>query len=236
MRDEILKQHLAYFLEKTMTGKGDSDGHILSIFALAVARRGKTYLELGVRDGSTTLPLLLAAHLNGGVLYSVDIQETSFTCPPELKKNWISKKSDALEFLKNWDESKTIDFAFIDDFHTYWHVKKELSYLDRYTTSSSIITIHDLMYGGFEPHYHTNPAMWKGEWAYGGPYRAVNELNKKKWEWSTLPWHSGLTMLRKKTSVFSESRIKIWIKRLMKKFVPNFERKIVKKYKELKSR
>ena len=31
----------------------------------------------------------------------------------------------------------------------------------------------------------------------GGPYRAVAELNPQFWEWSTLPWNNGLTILRK---------------------------------------
>jgi hypothetical protein len=92
------------------------------------------------------------------------------------------------------------------------------------------------MYGGYEPSYHTNPAMWKGEWAFGGPYRAVRSLNSRTWEWATLPWFSGLTILRKKAPIFSESKIKIWAKRVLKYLSPKTERDIVAKYQDLKKR
>lgn len=197
-------------------GKGDSDAHLLPLFSIALASKGRVFVELGVRRGITTLPLLLAAHLNDGMLYSVDIQNTEFVCPPELAAHWTFVKSDALAFLAHWDSAKIMDFVFVDDWHTYPHVRRELKHLERHTTPSSIITLHDLMYGGYEPRYHTNPAMWKGEWAYGGPFRAVDELDVNTWEWSTLPWYSGLTILRKKAPIFSESRLKMWAKRLLR--------------------
>lgn len=230
MDNPNFQKYLAEFIEKTRQGTGDSDRHILPLFSLALASHGKTFLELGVRGGTTTLPLLLAAHLNGGKLYSVDLNDSEFKCPPELAGNWKIIKGDALEFLRKWDQSLKIDFVFIDDWHTGPHVRKELEYLRRCTTPKSIITLHDLMYGGFEPRYHTNPAMWKGEWAKGGPFAAVNELGLDEWEWSTLPWHSGLTILRQKASTFSESRLKIWTKRLLQLFGRDFERRLSEKY------
>ena len=36
------------------------------------------------------------------------------------------------------------------------------------------------------------------EWANGGPYRAVKELDSNKWEYVTIPVNNGLTILRKK--------------------------------------
>ena len=117
MINNITKEYLPSIIETTMHGNGDSSRHLLPLFSIALASKGKLFLELGVQSGATTLPLLLAAHTNGGKLISVDINPTEFMCPPELA-----------------------------------------------------------MYGGYEPHYHTNPAMWKGELAYGGPFRAINEL------------------------------------------------------------
>ena len=45
------------FIDKAVHGDLDSDRHIISIFAIALASRGKTYLELGVREGHTSEPL-----------------------------------------------------------------------------------------------------------------------------------------------------------------------------------
>jgi len=36
-----------------------------------------------------------------------------------------------------------------------------------------------------------------GEWSQGGPTHAVLELDKNKWEWVTIPFNNGLTILRK---------------------------------------
>ena len=47
---------------------------------------------------------------------------------------------------------------------------------------------------------YTDLTLKDGQWANGGPYRAVAELNPQFWEFSTLPWNNGLTILRKKYS------------------------------------
>ena len=57
------------FIEKALHGDGDSDRHFISLYAMALASRGKTYVELGVREGPTSEPLYEAAKANGGKLY-----------------------------------------------------------------------------------------------------------------------------------------------------------------------
>ena len=49
------------FIEKALHGDGDSDRHFISLYAMALASRGKTYVELGVREGHTSEPLYEAA-------------------------------------------------------------------------------------------------------------------------------------------------------------------------------
>jgi len=181
-----------------MTGQKDSDRHLITLFAIALASKGKTYVELGVREGNTTKPLLDAATLNCGELWSVDIQDPVYT--PPLAHNHHFHKQDALEFLSKWPADKKMDVVFVDDWHSYEHVKQELEYLDRYVGPGSVILLHDLMYGNTEPFYHCDLANAGAQWDNGGPYRAVAELNPQFWEWSTLPWNNGLTILRKKYS------------------------------------
>lgn len=197
---ELITKYLPKFCDISLYGKNDSDQHVITLFSIALACRGKIFIELGVRAGTTTLPILLAANLNNGKLISVDIQDTEFQCPKDLLPSWSFLKCDALDFLADWDKSKKMDFVYVDTWHSYEHVKKELEYLDMYVGPSSIILLHDLMYGNTHPFYHSDLTIKKGQWANGGPYRAVAELDLNFWEWSTLPWNNGLTILRKKYS------------------------------------
>lgn len=198
--NKIVTTQIESFLDKSINGNGDSDRHIMSLFSIALASKAKNIIELGVRKGDTTSPLLTAAYLNGGILHSIDINETSFIPPVELKSNWKFYQHDAIKFLTNWDRNIDVDLVYIDDWHSYAHVKKELELLDSIISPKSIILVHDLMYGGTEPFYHTDLTLLEGQWAEGGPYRAIAELNPQFWEFSTLPWNNGLTILRKKYS------------------------------------
>jgi hypothetical protein len=62
----------------------------------------------------------------------------------------------------------------------------------------TVVLLHDLMYGFHAPHYHSDLTLSTGQWAEGGPYRAVAELNPQFWEFATIPVNNGLTILRKK--------------------------------------
>jgi predicted O-methyltransferase YrrM len=196
----MFREYLDGFISLTLTGKGDSDRHVMTLFAIALASKGKTYVELGVREGTSTLPILAATKMNEGKLFSVDVDSLLFDCPEEFEDSWKFVKSDAIEFLANWDAGMKIDFIYIDDWHSYEHVKKELEIVDKLVGPSSIILLHDLMWGNHDPFYHCDLTLKKGQWAEGGPYRAVSELDSQFWEWSTLPWNNGLTILRKKYS------------------------------------
>jgi predicted O-methyltransferase YrrM len=194
-------QILNSLTKKTLEGNGDSDKHLMTLFGIALGSGAKNIIELGVRNGDTTLPLALAAKYNEGHLYSVDINSTEYRLPEELSKNQTFIQKDAIKFLEDWDNEKPIDLIYVDDWHSYEHVKKELEILDCKVSPSTIILLHDLMYGNTCPFYHvdlTNSAG--GQWSNGGPYRAVAELNSQFWEFSTLPWNNGLTILRKKYS------------------------------------
>ena len=140
------------------------------------------------------------ARLNNGVLHSVDIDGNPFLS--DRTQNWKYYQCDSIQFLEDWEKVKNPvpDFVYIDDWHSYDHVKRELEILDRIVSPSTIICIHDLMYGNTCPFYHTDLTLKEGQWANGGPYRAVAELNPQFWEFATLPWNNGLTILRKKYS------------------------------------
>ncbi len=178
------------FIDKALHGDGDSDRHFISLYAMALASRGKTYVELGVREGHTSEPLYEAAKANGGKLWSVDLNE-----PAEYKPyvngfvdntHYEFVRNDSIRFLEEWDKDKKMDVVFVDDWHSYPHVKKQLELLDQCVGPSSIILLHDLMYGNTDPFYHVDLSHAGPQWDGGGPYRAVAELNPQFWEWSTL--------------------------------------------------
>ena len=203
MSDKYPVVNLPYvnrFVNKSIDGKGDSDRHLLTLFSIALASKGETYVELGVREGHTTEPLYQAAWHNGGKLWSVDLNEPTEFKPPSDTLHYQFKKQDSIEFLEGWPKHKKMDVVFVDDWHSYEHVKRQLELLDECVGPSSVILLHDLMYGNTDPFYHVDLAHHEGQWASGGPYRAVAELNPQFWEWSTLPWNNGLTILRKKYS------------------------------------
>ena len=114
------------FIEKALHGNMDSDRHLVSIFAMALASRGKVFVELGVREGHTTEPLYEAAKLTKGHLWSVDLNDPTKFKPNN--GNYTFVKQDSIKFLEEWPRDKKIDVAFVDDWHSYPHVKRPVSY------------------------------------------------------------------------------------------------------------
>jgi len=180
----------------------DSDWHLMTLFSLVLQNKSKNILELGVRYGDTTEPMISAASLVGGKITCVDIEQTLWSCPDDLKDIYTFVKSDAIKFLEEAVERKEYyDFIYIDDWHTYPHVKRELELVDHLSDEKTIIVLHDLMGSNCAPNYY-NPITARGtEWDEGGPFRAVDELDKTKWEWMTIPVNNGLTLLRKRSKV-----------------------------------
>ena len=191
---------LKEIINKTLSGTNDSDKHLMLLYSLVIGSGAKTIIELGVRGGDTTLPLVLGAKETGGIVYSVDNKKISFSLPEELQEYNKFYLQDAISFLESWDSNNDIDLILIDDWHAYEHVKRELEILDTLVSPKTVILLHDLMYGDTCPFYHVDLTEKEGQWANGGPYRAVAELNTQFWEFSTLPWGNGMTILRKKYS------------------------------------
>lgn len=202
--------NLELLLTQTKSWDGDSDKHSLTLFSLVVSLNAKNVLELGARNGNTTIPLLTAINETGGKLTSVDIDVNSKNkCEEQVSryisnkdlKNWSFFTMDAIEFLEfSVIGDNCYDIIYVDDWHSYDHVKKEFELIDKLITPKSLVLVHDTMYANYEPHYHTDIACKTGQWANGGPYRAIAELDQNFWEFSTIPVNNGLTIVRKKYS------------------------------------
>jgi len=196
------QQYLDQLLFKVKYGHQDSDRHVITCFSIALQIHARRILELGVRTGNTTLPFLCAAQELGGMVHSVDLEATTFQCPDDLRVYWEFYQSDAIAWLdRRAQEGAQYDLIYIDDWHSYPHVRRELELIEPMITPSTVILLHDLMYSGAHPDYRSDPDCKDPQWEAGGPYRAVAELDPAVWEWSTIPVNHGLTILRKKGRV-----------------------------------
>jgi predicted O-methyltransferase YrrM len=195
-----MENYLIELMNRTLKTKEDGElqyfEHVLTFFSIALQMKTKKILELGVRDGGSSYPFLVASKVLGGHVTSVDINSNVWRPPEDLAQYQTFVQSDAIEFLIN--NTEKYDLIYVDDWHSYPHVKRELEEIDRVSDENTIILLHDLM-GNCEPNYWS-PIDYDedGEWGLGGPYRAVEELDKNKWEWMTIPINHGLTILRKK--------------------------------------
>jgi predicted O-methyltransferase YrrM len=200
-----MENYLMELMNRTLKTKNDGGlqyfEHVLTFFSIALQMKTKKILELGVRDGGSSYPFLVASKVLGGHVTSVDINSHVWRPPEDLAQYQTFIQSDAIEFLIN--NTEKYDLIYVDDWHSYPHVKKELEEIDRVSDENTIILLHDLM-GNSEPNYWS-PIDYdeNGEWGLGGPYRAVEELDKEKWEWMTIPINHGLTILRKKGKVIT---------------------------------
>jgi predicted O-methyltransferase YrrM len=200
---DVKSQYFDALCSQVKYGNQDSDRHVLTCFSIAMQIHAKRILELGVRTGNTTFPFLLAAQELGGMVHSVDLEPTTFQCPEELRLYWKFFQSDAHSWLERNINTQPgqYDLIYIDDWHSYDHVKRELELLAPICTPSTVILLHDLMHSFGHPNYRSDPDCSDPQWAGGGPYRAVAELDPAVWEWSTIPVNHGFTILRKKGQV-----------------------------------
>lgn len=192
-----LCNHLDLFITRSLIVPStymDIRKHFITLFSIAISLGAKNILEIGVRGGYSTLALNCAVGLVKGKLTSVDIAKPKLKLQLPFPKNWTFVQSDSLVFLRALKSNEKFDIVFIDGNHTYSQVKQELKLLAIHVDKSSLILLHDTM-----PHtcslYSTGVGL--NGFQGGGPYKAISELDKSVWEYSTLPVSNGLTILRK---------------------------------------
>jgi predicted O-methyltransferase YrrM len=106
----------------------------------------KQIVEVGTRDGHSTVALLEAAKAIGGHVLSIDIEP----CPAAhrlieslgLLTLWTFKQRNALE-LSETEIPQPIDLLFIDSFHLYSQTLAELRKFLKHLRPGSWIVLHD---------------------------------------------------------------------------------------------
>lgn len=125
-RDVLYAQPMLYFLCRTLNAQ--------------------KIIEIGADNGSTTLPLLKAAHENRGNVYSID----PAPCEPAKRlvsmfgysDNWKFMQMTSDEFFANYNDE--IHFAWIDGDHTWPQVKRDVDNCLSRLVEGGIIMLHDL--------------------------------------------------------------------------------------------
>lgn len=164
----------------------DISEHLTTLFFLIIEFNLKKTLELGVRDGISTIALTEAASKIGGHVYSIDVDDCK-SAKNELKrlglgKNWTFYQGNDIEIGGKWD--KELDHIFIDTSHAYNHTLEELKIFEPFLVPNGFITFHDTR-------------------AFPGVLRAINDFvneHKNKFHFYNYFNNNGFAILRKLSS------------------------------------
>jgi O-methyltransferase len=122
-------------------------GEHLTMLAILVIEFGlKEIVEIGTREGNSTIALLEAAKTIGGHLFSVDVEPCRAARERVeafgFAKSWTFKQHNALA-LTDADIPHPIDLLFIDTFHLYSQTLAELRKFLPLVRSGGWIVLHD---------------------------------------------------------------------------------------------
>ncbi|MDH3618649.1 MAG: class I SAM-dependent methyltransferase [Nitrosopumilus sp.] len=135
---------IKYTLQHITKGSDISD-HLTTLYFLTVENNLKRTLELGVREGESTIALAEGVSKIGGHLWSMDILECSLakTRMSEygLNEHWTFLQGDDKMLAGSWNQK--VDHIFIDTSHTFDDTLKELTLFEEFVIPGGYITMHD---------------------------------------------------------------------------------------------
>ena len=164
-------------------GARDISSHLLTLSLIVQEFRLQKIVELGTRDGNSTLTFLEAAEHTGGRVTSIDVEPCLVAKKrvehAGLNERWTFIQGDDLG-LQPPHIPDRIDFLFIDTNHLHEHTLAELEVYSRYLVPQAWIALHDSV-------------------SFPGVTSAVMDfLTKHKREFSFYPYmhQNGLILLR----------------------------------------
>ena len=107
-----------------------------------VNKKNLTILEFGVREGTSTKKFVKHCEVNGGIVYSVDINDYSDILS---SKHWkfLHSRDDNFDYLvKNLPEE--FDLIYLDSFHNANHVKKIFYYYYKMLKEDGVFYFDDI--------------------------------------------------------------------------------------------
>lgn len=148
---------------------------------MAAKLRVQSYLELGVGQNET---LQKVRRVCNGRMVAVDIAAPMRRVP--LVHYFIKPVE---EFLKNDAEGYApYDLVFIDADHRYESVKRDFNGVWPFVAEQGLVILHDVWP---KDKASTDPGYCGDAW------RFAVELQKKKYECVTIPYHPGIMIVRK---------------------------------------
>lgn len=119
--------------------------HLTTLYDITQVFYRPTVVELGLRDGHSTIGLLAAVEAKQGVMYSIDLEDTrehpNFNKEILESNRWNFIQGNDTDVVKRWDIP--INHLFIDTSHTYEHTKMELDQWGEFLTRDGVISLHD---------------------------------------------------------------------------------------------
>ena len=112
------------------------------MFSDIVNKKNLTILEFGVREGTSTKKFVKHCEINGGFVYSVDIDDCSNILS---SKHWkfLHSRDDNFDYLvKNLPEE--FDIIYLDSFHNASHVKKIFYYYYKMLKKDGVFYFDDI--------------------------------------------------------------------------------------------
>ena len=135
-------------MNNTLNGilaESDISEHLSTLFFLTIEFDLKRILELGVRDGNSTIALTEAASKIDGHVWSIDIDSCNDARQKvkslDLEKYWTFIQGDDIVIGQNWNQN--VDHIFIDTSHSYSHTLQELKSYVKFLKPNGFITFHD---------------------------------------------------------------------------------------------
>jgi len=117
----------------------------LWLYTLVVSIAARRIVEIGVADGSTTIPLLKGAEEMGGIVHSVDpcicTEANALVDAFGYRKIWTFHFETSDEFFTHYNDS--IDLAFIDGDHRCSAVTKDIRNVLSRLSPGGFVLLHD---------------------------------------------------------------------------------------------
>lgn len=137
------------------------------LYYLARSINPKVIVEIGVADGSTTMPLLKAVQETGGTLFSIDPSGCEdahrLVKASGMEGNWQFRQMKSDEFFNGFN--MTIDFAFIDGDHAYPQVVKDVRNCCQRLNKDGVVFVSD--YGNYKgDDIHVKPEVFSQDKSY----------------------------------------------------------------------
>lgn len=181
-RDEAHVTNIEWLMLDIEDSANDMHAHLLVLYTLARFLPAKVIVEIGTDDGTSTLPLVMAAQRTGGIVHSVDPEP----CPHAHTRIERAGLLDHWRFhqMKSEDFDPLVaDLVFIDGDHSYQAVRGDLLRHGAAVRLGGIVVLHDSMAQN-----------------YPGVGLAVHDfldVDRGRWERLTLRWCHGLTICRR---------------------------------------